>query len=275
MTTATAKKTELTPVTPSANALANMPADFLSDAEMYAGAGASNDASDQLIPFLAILQDMSPQVKKRDPAYIEGAEPGMIMHTALKRIIPGEEGVLFQPCFFSKLWVEWVPRKAGGGFRGQHAERPEDAREIQDTGEDGNVRTVWRRPNGNDVIETRYHFGHIVEEDGSFSPAVIAFSSTGHTASRQWMTIINSKKLPRADGSYFVAPSWFSQYRLTTVEKSKASQTWFSWNPQEAGWIQAKALRDAGKALHDSIASGAVRAAEPETVAKSDEDIPI
>ena len=36
---------------------------------------------DLAIPFLRILSDTSPQVKKRDPEYVDGAEVGMLFNT--------------------------------------------------------------------------------------------------------------------------------------------------------------------------------------------------
>jgi len=47
--------------------------------EKDANAGLNNLGMDDLaIPFLRILSDTSPQIKKRDPLYIEGAESGMV-----------------------------------------------------------------------------------------------------------------------------------------------------------------------------------------------------
>ena len=62
--------------------------------EKDANAGLKNLGMDDLaIPFLRILSDTSPQIKKRDPLYIEGAESGMIYNTLTKEIYDGEAGV--------------------------------------------------------------------------------------------------------------------------------------------------------------------------------------
>ena len=50
--------------------------------EQDASQGLENMAQDDLaLPFLRILGQLSPQVNKRDPKYVEGAEPGMIYNT--------------------------------------------------------------------------------------------------------------------------------------------------------------------------------------------------
>ncbi|HSH65320.1 MAG TPA: hypothetical protein VLB84_05840, partial [Bacteroidia bacterium] len=38
------------------------------------------------IPILRILQDQSPQVKRHNEKYIEGAKPGMIFNTVTKEV---------------------------------------------------------------------------------------------------------------------------------------------------------------------------------------------
>src|SRR5258708_4431967 len=59
--------------------------------------GLSKDQADNLIPFIYVLQPLSPQVMKGDAARIEGAEAGDIW---LRNgpVIKGEDGMLFQPC---------------------------------------------------------------------------------------------------------------------------------------------------------------------------------
>ena len=47
---------------------------------------------DQLIPFLAILQALSPQVQQGTPEYIEGARTGQLFNTATREVIDGQKG---------------------------------------------------------------------------------------------------------------------------------------------------------------------------------------
>lgn len=235
------------------------------------GQGTSGAREDNVIPFLSILQDMSPQVKKREDAYIEGAEPGMIMRTDIRRVYTE---LIFQPCTFSKRWNEWVPRDAGGGagkgFVGSYPDKPDNAKNRV---KDGKVlENAWYNPdNGNDYVETRYHFGNIINpEDGSVDPAVIGLSGTQHTVSRQWMALIRSFKVGGV-----IAPSFFRAYRLTTIEKSNTQGTWFVFSVHDMGWV-AKKLRDLGAELHDSVESGEKVAAEPADTGESrgDQEVP-
>ena len=60
--------------------------------EKDANQGLGNLGMDDLaIPFLRILSDTSPQIKKRDPLYIEGAESGMIYNTLQRKYTTGKK----------------------------------------------------------------------------------------------------------------------------------------------------------------------------------------
>ena len=61
--------------------------------EEFNGVGFSEVTTEDLaIPFLRVLAQLSPQVNKRDGAYIEGAEAGMIYNTVMNEVYDGEEG---------------------------------------------------------------------------------------------------------------------------------------------------------------------------------------
>ena len=85
--------------------------------EEFAGVGMEEVGSEDLaVPFLRILAQLSPQVNKRDGAYVQGAEAGMVFNTVLNEAYSGEEGILVVPCFYNRRYVEWKPRAAGGGL---------------------------------------------------------------------------------------------------------------------------------------------------------------
>lgn len=235
-----------------------IPAELLDEALADAGKGVSTAADDRIVPFLSILQDGSPQVKPREAKYVDGAEAGMVLLNGVNRLLDGEGGFIFQPCFFSKAWVEWVPRKRGGGFVARYAEQPADARKITVRGDDGKDREMWRNERDNDLIETRYHVGHIIDGDRVI-PAVISLSSTGHTSSRQWMELMNEFK---ARGK--PVPSWFRTYLVQTTERSNPSGAWFVYKFAHDDWVRDADLRAAGKALYESLSSGAMVVAEDE-----------
>ena len=68
---------------------------------------------DLAILFLRILSDTSPQVKKRDPEYVDGAEVGMLFNTLTREIYDGEKGVQAIPCAYVRQYIEWEDRGKG------------------------------------------------------------------------------------------------------------------------------------------------------------------
>ena len=85
-----------------------------------AGNGFENQTNEDVaIPFLNLLQPMSPEVDKDEDTYIKGATAGRMINSVTKELFP-EEGVFVVPCDTQHVFVEWVPRTEGGGFVGIH-----------------------------------------------------------------------------------------------------------------------------------------------------------
>lgn len=227
---------------------ANLPADLLEKMEVDAGKGTSQDAADNLVPMIAILQDKSPQVLKKDPKYIDGAESGMIwLKGAANPFVSGEVGILVQSCFFYKNFVEWTPREKGSGFQGVHDHVPEGAKEVVDPQNKNKVK--WLTSEGNEIIEARYHVVRVFREDGSRPQFVIPFSSTGHTVSRGWMNMMNSFKLKSGKP----APSYARLYRLKLRYRVKNNNSWWMFEPSDEGWITDLNEYEAGLALNSAF----------------------
>src|SRR5215469_11742599 len=88
---------------------------LLEEMERDAGKGQAKHAEDKILPFMRVLQPLSPQCIKKGPAYISGAEPGdFFLSSSAAPIISGTDGLIFQPCFYRRDWIEWVPREDGG-----------------------------------------------------------------------------------------------------------------------------------------------------------------
>ena len=104
------------------------PADLMDMFEENAGAGLEKIGSDEMqIPFLRILQALSPQLNKQDSLYIKGAEQGDLFNTVSNRIYKADEGMVVINVAFETKYLEFQLRSAGGGFvRGEEPERSPD-----------------------------------------------------------------------------------------------------------------------------------------------------
>lgn len=225
------------------------------------------DSTAYAIPFLAILQALSPQLNKQDGLYIKGAEQGMLLNSATAQTFDGEAGVIVVPCYYKQSFTHWQPRDTGGGFLGEV--QASDPILLQTKDEKGELTL----PDGTYFTDTRTHYVLIVDEDGGFTPAVVSMSSTQIKKSRQWMTRMQNIKLKRKDGSLFTAPMFSNMYRLTTVPESNAQGSWYGWKVETLQPVDDANLYQAAKAFRDSVKAGEVKEQVPAS-AGAEKDVP-
>lgn len=228
-----------------------------------AGAGYENQtAADVQIPFITILQDLSPQVKKRDPLYIAGAEPGMLLNTVTGEILP--EGVEFIPSTTEQCFVEWRSRDAGGGFVARH---DLDSAIVQKARAEQTFGARYTSPDGNDLIDTFYMYGLLVIGD-RFEPAVIAFSSTKIKVYRKWNTKTRAFQIAGPEGRKITPPLFAHRVTIgAATEKNAKGEFWnFTLKPAAGSVAESLLAPDdvryqAAKKLKEMIGAGMAKAA--------------
>lgn len=237
--------------------------------EADAGGGFENATKDSFaIPYIVILQSMSPQCKKSEGAYIKGAEEGMLINSVTSEVLDGqEEGIVIVPCAYKYAFVEWITRENGGGFIAEHD--PVVGAALQKTShKDDKGRDIL--PNGHQLNPTHSFFVLVVDEEtGVHKPAVISCTSTQIKFAKRWMTLMNQLRLPRADGSLFQPPMFSHSYNLLTVAQSNEKGSWFGWQAGEATRVDITtpdgvALYTEARAFKESVNKGEVRVAQPE-----------
>jgi len=230
--------------------------------EDFSGAGFSEVTTEDLaIPFLRILAQLSPQVNKRDGAYVAGAEAGQIFNTVLNEVYDGEEGILVIPCHYNRRFVEWTPREKGGGYVQSYD--PTDPI-VNTTTRDDRGQDVL--PNGNYLSNTAQFFVLMLHPELGAQRALITMTSTQLKKARKWLTQAQSLTAKGKNGVY-ILPLMSQVYRLTTTQEQNDKGTWFGWevvrerglNPQdeEDGY-----LFNMGVAFAKSVKAGEVQVKE-------------
>lgn len=224
------------------------------------GAGVSTSQEDLLTPMVRILQALSPEVEKKGINYVQGAEPGMILIKNISNgLFDGDKGFLFQPVEETKAVVEWVPRSAGGGagggFVGTYPEMPASAIKQKDPNNPKKLMVI-NKETGNLLVDTRYRFGFIFTDAGAVLPAVIPFSSTGHSVARGLNTLMALKSF---NGK--IIDAYCVLYRVKTKLRQRGTQNWYVLDFSEAGedgqpkWATTEQI-DQAKAFRNSILKG-------------------
>ncbi len=186
---------------------------------------------DLSIPRLDVIQSLSPQRKKSDPAYIEGAEEGMLFNSVTQALYGTE--VAFVPVFFRKEYVVWKDRDAGGGFCGAFSSQAEAQREADALG-----------PN-HEVVDTAQHFGLIVHSASNFEEVVISMAKSKMKTSRQLNTLCKM-----AGGDRFS-----SLYNVKAVEVNGDKGDYYSMTVKRMGYVSEELYR-VGEALYNAVSGG-------------------
>ena len=204
------------------------------------GRGNEEVSTDDLsLPRLSIIQDLSPQRKKANAEYIEGAEEGMIFNTATGELYQ-TKGVIVVPCFMRAEHVVWKDRNAGGGFGGAF-ETEEEAEAFVSAQENS---AVW------DISYTNQHFCVMVTPGETpdkpvMQDVVISMSRSQLKVSRKWNTTIQ-----QAGGDRFARG-----YRLTVVQDRSDKGEFYNWAFSPLGFVP-KAVFERGLAVYEAVKAG-------------------
>lgn len=231
--------------------------------EADAGQGFENTDKDSFaIPFLRILQGLSPQCNKANTAeYIKGADQGDLFNTVSKEVVSSDDGMDIIICHYDRKFTEWAPNR--GGFRGEHAPTDPILRKVEERVDDEGKRQMVL-PNGNSVQDTRYHFALKLNEDGSTTRLLICAASSGIKKSKRLMTELDGLKSINSQGKPFTPPLFYSIIHVTTAPESNDQGDWFNWDftimrQLDLGDEDDVSLYLSAKAFRDSIAKGAVK----------------
>jgi hypothetical protein len=191
----------------------------------YEGVG----AGDRALPFITIIQALSPQIKRSNAKFIPEAAEGMLFDTVSNVVYDGQTGIDFIPCGVVTTLVEWKDRDKGtGGFVGQIAAN--DPR-VKTAVKDDKGRLITK--DGNVIVDTAYHLGVHLSGENKNEPrlAVIPMSSSQRGKSRRWITQMESLRLPKKSGVGTYVPPMYSQvFRIgTKPEQSKKGQDYFGY----------------------------------------------
>lgn len=211
------------------------------------------DAESFAIPFLSVLQKLSPQADPDDPAYVKGAKPGMFINTVTQELF---DEVTIIPCAFQRRFNRWATREAGGGFKGMFlpsAIAGMEASSVIKQSEEG--RWFFPLPDGTinekkcDILtDTRMHFCQLVDGDGGMTGVLVSLSRTQLRKSKGWMTLMQQRG----------GDMWDTAYVCSTKDEENDKGKWKGWVIAVERETTAEE-REASEAFYVSVQSGAVK----------------
>lgn len=219
---------------------------------------------DLMMPFIKVLQKLSPELDETEVKFMEGAKPGDFCHTALEEYYSGADGILMVPVAYTINYTAWRPRdeSGGGGL-------------VQDYGSDpscleGCTRNEKKQlvdENGNLIVTSGLYYAYIVVNDQNtvtgkrIEQAIIQMASTQLKKSRRLNAKIEHYRhvVETKDGPVQVkVPMYFHVFKLTTVPEQNDQGKWMGYKIDPVGnvrdyewgslvWDKAKEL----KSLYD------------------------
>lgn len=229
--------------------------DLVSDAKL-----GSEDmgAEDIAIPYIGILQGLSPQVTEGKEGYVEGARPSMLYNNVTNEIYEGrKEGILLVPAYYRKQWLVWMDRDSGGGLVDVY----DDDSILKDCVKNDKNQNVVKDNTSLVVFETAQHFClRLNSETGETERVVVSLKSTGLKANRKWNHAITSAKIP--GHPTVTAPRFMFAYRMTTFLEEKHSNSW--WSPEFTRLKDpvSKTVYDEAKTYYELVKAGDVKIAD-------------
>lgn len=248
-----------------------------------AGAGFDNLTSEDFsIPFVNILQKMSPVVDSDHASYIDGAKAGMLINSVTRIMYDGKVGVQFVPVHTTHSFIEWKSRKAGGGFVAEHDPDSDIVVKARKADPKGFGKLYLQPGNelSNELVETFSVYGILINDEGGYESVVLNFASSNIKQYKRWMTTARSIQLRDEDGHRFTPPLFSHIYRIRTQYQENAKGSWYSFmvaldapRAEDCRLAQDDELYLAAKAFRSLVTSGAAKVQynTPSTEAEKEE----
>lgn len=193
------------------------------DISKVSGMGTENLDAGSALPFVRILQDLSPQLKSNKDEYVEGSKAGDLFFNKTKTVLANPLSII--PVYTKAVYTEWIPRNKGGGYVASHPLT------IDPSYQKGRERQYDEWLGENELRYTSYWF-ILAEIDGNWEEAIIPFTSSQLKVSRKLTADINRFRYEQ-DKS-IIPPLFAQKWQLSTVmETSKNNDDY--WNFEISG----------------------------------------
>lgn len=219
------------------------------------------------IPFLQLLQKMSPKVDEDHAEYIEGAKAGMLYNNVTGQLYDGKEGILVVPCAYSRMFIQWGGREGEPGFKAQYTVE-EFAALAKDETKAKQLDGRWYVPNEDGSIkekvndrfeDTRCHYVIVIDKNGEYGSAIMSLASSQIKSSKKLMTSLQQKKVKFGD-KMVTPPTFANLVRVKTSGRSNEQGSWSGLDFELEGMVTDKGIYAAGKDFYKTIVSGEAKA---------------
>lgn len=213
------------------------------------------------LPFIRILQELSPQCRSTKKEFTQGAEPGMLYNSVNNRLLVSPVQLIVGK--FERYFIEWKPNR--GGFVRPHtpaAVQKSLAQQDHDVFyEEGSNKLMTRQ--GNYLQDTYIYYVVFPKyiEDGI---CLLCLTSTALKEARRWNSLLINTVLP---GSTLIAQPYHLLWSLSTVLQSNDKGEWYGPQLNFDGFVSREQFQCITQKRQQIAAIGSVdlKALEGET----------
>jgi hypothetical protein len=212
---------------------------------------------DVAIPFLQVLQSLSPQCVEGDPLYNEAAKAGMLYNTVTGELMDVRKVPLqIIPITYKSSVIEWITRAQGGGFVKEYAYDLKDKFKISRNEQNLDIiqqGSEMGKP-GNQLNITHTHVFGIVRGE-IIEPAVATMTSTQIKSSKNLNALIKNNPIKTKKG---LVPLRFAHLiNASTLMRSNDQGKWFVWDFERVGFLNPKGpVFSAAREFADAMNAG-------------------
>lgn len=229
--------------------------------EADAGVGLEGlDRGAVTLPFLGILQALSPQVQRGTPQYIDDAQPGAIFNGVTRELF---DKVVVTVLRTTHTYCFWIPRDKGGGFKGEEPASDEMDKRFRDIIPDDKKRRITKE--GLEITEHRNFYVQHHRSDGD-QPAIISMTKSQLKPARDWgfNLLARSEKVVDPATGKEVPVGISHQWILSSLLRTKGENTWYAWLIKDGGkHIDARVYAGVRGAVEFARSQGIARNLDP------------
>lgn len=189
-------------------------------AEMDASGFEDATLETQSIPFIKLLQALSPQLKKSKPEFIEGAQAGMICNNVTNTLLG--ESLRMVVGKFERHYLEW-DNTTRGKLKGVHS--PESVELRNDLIRDEKNQLV--NPETDSTFQETYNYYVILPDHMEEGVCILSLSSSGIKAGKKLNRMLFSTMIP---GTKQKAMPYFMIFNANVVELSNDQGDWYGFD---------------------------------------------
>lgn len=213
--------------------------------ELFGDAGGGSETigqEDRLIPFIRIVQSLSPERNKTKNEFIQGVREGDVFNTVSRKPVslwgadeePTGNYLTIVPVSYQRRCTEWWPRDSKLG-KGLYADHGSDFSILKRTTKNDKGKDITER--GTVVTTSGDYIVFVVDpRTGLYEPAVLSMAGSQLRKARSWNTQLTTLRIP-VKGRMIQPPLWYTVWRFTTKAESNDDGSWFGWDIQPAGYI--------------------------------------